>query len=213
MRKNQKGFSVLEVLLAVVLLAVIAGVGFYINRENTIETNKTSTNQSKKATWREFTNSGNEFRLFYPSDWTEKWEGNGVEEALLQSYSFGPTKEKRPIYIFEKIAAEEQPGTTVTHLHSGTTVLSSDDLRIGGILANHEVSEDQYTKWQTYSFWHKKMLLELTMSETNKGNPTLPNEDNTAYVDTFSKIAKSVCMADMYSSGKCATLADYNKVN
>jgi prepilin-type N-terminal cleavage/methylation domain-containing protein len=39
MRKNQKGFSVLEVLLAVVLLAVIAGVGFYINRENTIETN------------------------------------------------------------------------------------------------------------------------------------------------------------------------------
>jgi hypothetical protein len=57
------------------------------------------------------------------------------------------------------------------------------------------------------------MLLELTMSETNKGNPTLPNEDNTAYVDTFSKIAKSVCMADMYSSGKCATLADYNKVN
>jgi hypothetical protein len=56
----------------------------------------------------------------------------------------------------------------------------------------------------------KKMLLEMTMRETNTNDPTLPDENNTAYVDTFNKIAKSVCLADVYDSGKCAKLTDYN---
>jgi hypothetical protein len=208
MKKNQNGFAIFALLLAIGLVLAIVGVGFYLNRrqDSGKANEKLTSSQSKKSSWKVFANAGNEFRLFYPSDWTQKWEGNGVDETLLQSYSFGPTKEKRPIYIFEKIAAEEQPGTTVTHLHSGTDVLSSSDLTIGGILANYEVSKDQYTKWQTYSFWHKKMLLELTMRETNMNDPTLPDENNTAYIDTFNKIAKSVCMADMYNSGKCAKL-------
>jgi hypothetical protein len=57
------------------------------------------------------------------------------------------------------------------------------------------------------------MLLELNMQETNKANPVLPDVDNSAYVEAFNKIAKSVCMSDMYDSGKCAKLADYNKTN
>jgi hypothetical protein len=213
MKKSQNGFAIIALLLVAGLVLAIGGVGFYIKENDTKTTSKAVSTQSKKANWKVFANAGNEFRLFYPSDWTEKWEGNGVDETLLQSYSFGPTKEKRPIYIFENIAAEEQPGTTVTHLHSGTDVLSSNDLTIGGIPVNYEISKDQYTKWQTYSFWHKKMLLELTMRETDKGNPILPDEDNSTYVDTFNKIAKTVCFADMYNSGKCANLAEYNKAD
>jgi hypothetical protein len=212
MKRSQNGFAILALLLVAGLVLAIAGVGLYLNhKQNSKAANeKLTSSKSKKSSWQTFANNGNEFKLFYPSDWTQMWEGNGADETLLQSYSFGPTKEKRPIYIFEKIAPEGQPSTTVTHLNPGTDLLTSNDLTIGGVLANYKVTKDQYTKQQTYSFWHKKMLLQLTMNETNMNFPDLPDENNTAYVDIFNKIAKSVCMADMYNSDKCAKLADYN---
>lgn len=104
MKKHQKGFGTVEVLLIIVIVCLIGGGGWYVWQKNqSIKTNQTSTTNysaqnseqedfySEWKTYKSFLSSGLTFH--YPSDWyftppTEVFRNvNGGESLNLTLYS------------------------------------------------------------------------------------------------------------------------------
>ena len=50
MKKNQRGFGVVEVLLAIIVIILLVGVGFYVVNANKIKDDNTKTSQTSKTT-------------------------------------------------------------------------------------------------------------------------------------------------------------------
>src|ERR1700741_3673064 len=81
MRKNEKGFSHLELILIFVVVALIGGAGFYVFKQNnkhqdasTSQQESDNTSQNNTAAkntteLKEYKNTEHEFSFSYPSDW------------------------------------------------------------------------------------------------------------------------------------------------
>lgn len=84
MKANQKGFSVVEILLVIVVIGLIGGAGWYVwqskNKNNSEQSNTQTTEQTTKTTtetqkpdpyagWKTYTSTVEGFSFKYPADW------------------------------------------------------------------------------------------------------------------------------------------------
>lgn len=74
MKKNQKGFSVVEGLLILIVVGLLAFVGWYVyHTKRTSSPTKTSTTPTlTQTTTKDYTDTSGTYSLKYPSDWTVK---------------------------------------------------------------------------------------------------------------------------------------------
>lgn len=101
MKANQKGFSVVEILVVIVIVGLIGAVGWLVydrQKSKTSETSNTQVNtQQKEETpkqetktvdlyegWQSFNNSKLKFTFQYPSDWkADVFDENGLFSVTL----------------------------------------------------------------------------------------------------------------------------------
>lgn len=92
MKKNEKGFSILEVLLLVAILGIIGGVGWYVVKARTNGTLPPNTKQSSSGT-RQTTDQENSayttynknpnFTIAYPKDWNIKTDNEDTSNQYI----------------------------------------------------------------------------------------------------------------------------------
>jgi hypothetical protein len=70
-RRNQKGFTVIEAVLIIVVIAIVAGTGWYVWRsvKNVNETDKQALASSNSISFLSYTDTAKLFTLVYPSNW------------------------------------------------------------------------------------------------------------------------------------------------
>ena len=97
MHKRQSGFGLIEVLVAVVVIAVLAGAGYLFVQNMNSQSNNTSTNNSSTESasmdhedhesmmegWQTFTSSTYDFSFKYPENWS-------VTESTVETYPNQP---------------------------------------------------------------------------------------------------------------------------
>lgn len=70
MKKNQFGFSVVEVLLIILAVSLIGGVGWYIWQKQSDKNTSSNTSQAPNTSQIEHTDSSKTFSIQYPSSWS-----------------------------------------------------------------------------------------------------------------------------------------------
>ena len=97
MKQNQKGFTLVEVLLLIIALTLIVFTGWYVwnNRDkdqpttNAIKsTVKSKATPDPTADWKPFTSAEGKYSLRYPSDWATASNQDACEGGILL---LGPT--------------------------------------------------------------------------------------------------------------------------
>jgi prepilin-type N-terminal cleavage/methylation domain-containing protein len=79
MKKNQKGFSVIEVLLVLVIIGLVVGIGWYtLNRNNH---HRSATNSAQPTKAKTYTDSSKLYTLSYPENWIVKEAADCCEGA------------------------------------------------------------------------------------------------------------------------------------
>lgn len=94
MKKNQEGFSVVEVLIVLIVLGLIGGAGWYVWKKNndTKQTNTQNSQQNKQASdgptpdaytnWKTYSSTKGGFSFKYPNDWlVTGYKGTATVEA------------------------------------------------------------------------------------------------------------------------------------
>lgn len=107
MKMHQKGFTVVEVLLAVIAVALIIGVGFYITKQDEDDSKKSVTTSSRDASdkdklttaaekkqtadpkddWKTYSGQGITFK--YPAGYTVNTDSQGLIEVTSYATSAG----------------------------------------------------------------------------------------------------------------------------
>lgn len=97
-RLNQRGVSALETLLAVIILAILAGAGYYVYRANTkaTDTLNTASNTAQSPTlrrstanWTAYSSQAGQFSLKYPKTWVQAQDPSLCSSGMLL---LGPDK-------------------------------------------------------------------------------------------------------------------------
>jgi prepilin-type N-terminal cleavage/methylation domain-containing protein len=146
MKANQKGFSVVEVVIVLVVVGLIGGVGFMVyknhnkkavtNSAATTTSTKPTTTETKPATkadpyagWKSFTSNAGGFSLKYPADWTitDNTAGSNEEQAfLLQS----PDKDYGSVLLAFDVLNKTQEGTLPQYTVDSSVQNLSNGFRI-----------------------------------------------------------------------------------
>ncbi len=154
--KNQKGFTVVEGLLIVLILVVIGGVGYmvYHNDHKTKTTSVSTTSATKPATsiktttnpyagWQSFCSSYGGLCLKYPSNWTLKTTSEAAsatqntDEADITSPSDNVTVDYQPYCI--QLAAPPA-GTWTDNVLSVTSPTSTSDFKVVKAVSSYQGS-------------------------------------------------------------------------
>jgi PsbP-like protein len=127
MKTNQKGFSLLIALLMILVISVIGFGGYYVWNENNnktgeqSKTNQTTVSDTEQVAskddlaapegWKEYVNSKEGFKVYYPSNWFY-WDKCQDGSTDLGGVSLGDSKEDNPLCGSDKpsdvrIAKEE----------------------------------------------------------------------------------------------------------
>lgn len=169
MHKQQSGFGLIEILVAVVVIAVLAGAGYlFVQNMNSQSDNTSNDNSSTESAsmdhedhesmmdgWQTFTSSTYDFSFKYPENWS-------VAESTVETYPNQPNaivkneagEEVLGIYGYLGTGCEEpvtgnEPTTEVTVADTEVTVAKDCNTNWGWIDAQSaDGSELTVTIWQ-----------------------------------------------------------------
>ncbi len=107
---NQKGFSVVEVLIVILVLGLLAGLGWYIKDKHADKKTTSPTNTATPATtpqaakdpyegWKTYTDDPNGISFKYPADWKAETGGYGESKKLVPYKLSSPDNKEEPAVI------------------------------------------------------------------------------------------------------------------
>lgn len=165
MKRGQKGFTVVETLLVLILIAIIGFTGYYVyhtkNNANTTYNNAANTSKSSSNTpniyegWNTYT--GNSFSFKYPKGWKATDIDAPPSAPSVKAVEVKPANDTAQGLIFYG------PPTTSTSnaKEEATQVFSNDGSRVVSSNENSINGYDTYTAQTmqtaggtTYSFWN-----------------------------------------------------------
>ena len=165
LRHNTKGFGTIELLLALVVVAVLAGAGAYLYYQDhkastTSEgTSHTQTNQNITSAgpvfnklldgWVEYKNNDAGLRLGYPKEWGTL-DSTTLETATYQNDS-------QNLQGKFSIAIAKKAGFTVVARKYGATIAPSSDGTTWTVVAENPADVDGYKVGDTYKATTEKV--------------------------------------------------------
>lgn len=192
MRTNQKGFSVVEILIVVVVVGLIGGAGWYVTkaRNNTVKdsaktsdtqtqqgSDNTASTQKNDESLTKYTNSKLDISFNHPKEWTPKdYDELACTDCKTQSYTIGLVEPDPSNYgAVESVTVYVTPvksnDRTVDFYLSGDHyfITKAKEIKVGGIRAAQ-------FRWQDTQF----------SADTSSGQPHIGTffikDDKTYYI-------------------------------
>lgn len=205
---NQKGFTLIEVLLGLIVLTLMGGVGYYVydsqkdNSKSPAQSPQSSTAQDLPAKvendptvgWKTYT--GKDFTLKHPSDWLDMKNSQNCPEY----FGRGATEGSQGICQSDAgaqvsvISSVEPPATFVPGADYYTDIVKTT-VQINGIAAERYGSvskgtefhgfEDKGTKWVHYIFAKNGKTFLATYNDGNGKYKDVLKDFDTIMTKTF----------------------------
>lgn len=195
MRKhsNQSGFTAVETVLILVILAIIGFTAYYVlhTRQNANQTLANSVSSGTTSTpysgWKTYTNPGKTYSVEYPSGWSLSTTGAAPASAT-DVVGIGP-KANSSLVTIASYASTDTPKVFLTNVQQATP-LKDLSLKINGNSAYYLETGNTTNVDLGYAVSHGGNLVTISMSEKSAS----PTVDNTQYANQYNLIAKSVKM-------------------
>lgn len=219
LKNNQKGFSAIEAIMLVVIVALIGAVGWmvYKDRHKTTvtttttqptKTSSTPTSQQPTANTTTYTDSSKLFTISYPTSWA-------VDESAINAETPYPLANKKRVKLTPPNSPKSSDGVTpnavfviafktsdiqgvLSHNSFGDKQTSTQSLTINGYQAlyNQDIStgateSPTYTEDQ-YVVTNNGATLLVTFREKEGSYNSVPAFDVTSTVPDFTALVKSV---------------------
>lgn len=185
MQTNQKGFSVVEVIIVLVVVGLIGGAGFvaYKNHNKKPTANPVATTTTTKpdpaetqlitqatdpyAGWKSFTSDAGGFSLKYPADWTiaDNTPGSNEEQAFLLR---SPIKDYGSVWLTFDVLNKAQQGTPPQYPVDSSIQSLSNGLRIW--TSKMSTSSKIYNNYQRFDCASLRLLDKSTNSDVVLAN-------------------------------------------
>lgn len=211
LKNNQKGFTLVEGLLIVLVLTAVVGVGFYVfdtnKKDNSSDTKQTqnthkTTETTTEPTTKTYTDSNNLFTLNYLADWVA-WEADirtdtPFDLANSKMSNFAPSKESEVNVTIFAFKTSDTEAALKSYVY-GDKQTPIEDLIINGatakyiqdIVTSEAVQSPTFTN-DIYTITHNGVTLLVTFKEAQGAGPNGAAFDATDSVDEFKALAKSI---------------------
>lgn len=211
MKVNQKGFSVVEILIVVVIVGLLGIVGWLVyDRQKSKTDDKSATQISQQAQqetkivdlyegWKEYENASLALKFKYPADWKIVDESDNAIGALIRVQSPDYLRDESIGFSGTQISVSPNTSHNTYNADKQRAATSTDgyhndvkDLTVGGKPAfsySKSLNETGYTAFYTEVDLGAKGAREFLYQSETKG---APQKYDTTNLTVFNKLLESV---------------------
>lgn len=206
MKKNEKGFSVIELIVALLIIGLIAAIGWIVYDKNRIQPNDTPTSKQETIKedsqdditkdWLAFKNTEGKFSVEHPDNWVVAKDTTSCQSETLSITLMG-TKESVGTDCYGnqgQISLGSSTDTASDHLPLETslesykktpvTVNKVEGLKVSGTLKDADTYYEKGTEITSYSFIANDRVY-FFQYRKNPSFPDLLNSFNTMITKTL----------------------------